>query len=87
MTMNQAVQSEKRVTLSKREVEVLGSVSRGLTSKQTAERLFVAKSTVDYHLENIYRKLGVSNRINAIRAAVSLGFLPRETAYGGLEYN
>jgi DNA-binding CsgD family transcriptional regulator len=74
-----------RVQLSKREIEVLSRIAGGLTSKQTADELFVAKSTVDYHLENIYRKLGVNNRINAIRAAVNLGFLPRESAYGGFE--
>lgn len=74
--------SPAKVQLSRRELEVLVHIAGGLTSKQTANELFVAKSTVDYHLENIYRKLKVNNRINAIRVAADLGFLPRESAVG-----
>lgn len=61
---------------------MLGHVAGGLTSRQTAKQLYVAKSTVDYHLENIYRKLKVNNRINAIRVAIELGFLPKESSFG-----
>ena len=65
-----------RVELSVREVEVLASVATGLTSKEVAVRLALAKCTVDYHLENIYRKLGATNKMQAVRLAMQLGLLP-----------
>jgi DNA-binding CsgD family transcriptional regulator len=54
--------------LTDREREVLGYVSQGFTSQQTADMLFVSKRTVDFHLANGYRKLGVHNRIQAYHA-------------------
>lgn len=51
--------------LSEREIEVLALVAEGLTNAQIAEQLCVAKSTVKFHLKNIYSKLNVSNRTGA----------------------
>ena len=41
---------------------VIALVGEGLTNKEIAGRLFVAPSTVHWHLKNIFRKLGVQNR-------------------------
>lgn len=68
----------KPVRLTKREVEVLGLIATGHSSKETADRLIVSKRTVDFHLANIYDKLKVSNRVQAFRAATRLGLLPFE---------
>ncbi|MCX8052201.1 MAG: helix-turn-helix transcriptional regulator [Armatimonadetes bacterium] len=55
--------------LSPREREVLDMIAAGLSSRDTARSLFCSKRTVDYHLYSIYRKLGVSNRVQAVLAA------------------
>jgi len=48
--------------LSAQESAVAGLVASGLTNKQVAARLFVSAKTVEYHLANVYAKLGVSSR-------------------------
>lgn len=55
-------------SLTVQERRVLHHVAAGLSNGEIAERLFVAPCTVRKHLENAYRKLGVSNRIAAVHA-------------------
>ena len=55
--------------LTRREVEVLQLVSSGMTNRAVARALWVTSETVKFHLSNIYRKLGVSNRTEASRWA------------------
>ena len=50
------------VPLTKREREVALLASDGFSSKDIADRLFLSVRTVDNHLQNVYTKLGVSNR-------------------------
>jgi DNA-binding CsgD family transcriptional regulator len=54
--------------LSCRERQVLDLVAQGLTGQAVAHRLGCRPRTVDKHLEHIYRKLGVSGRVSALRA-------------------
>lgn len=61
--------------LTRREREVLLLVYEGYKSKEIAEQLYVSKRTVDFHLANIYDKLNVSGRVQAIRRAERLGLL------------
>lgn len=56
--------------LSEREVEVLGHIARGLSSKQIAILLGIAQRTVKHHIEHIYAKTGVSTRAAAALYAV-----------------
>jgi DNA-binding CsgD family transcriptional regulator len=58
--------SEKR-TLSDREVEVALLVAEGLSVEEAAARLCISMHTVKAHLEHVYRKLGVSNRVQLVR--------------------
>jgi len=51
--------------LSEREWEVLELVAKGLTNRQITEALSVSANTVKFHLQNIFQKLGVSNRTEA----------------------
>jgi DNA-binding NarL/FixJ family response regulator len=51
--------------LTEREIEVLRLLSRGLTLKAMAGRLFLSPKTVDRHVQNIYGKIGVSTRAAA----------------------
>lgn len=55
--------------LSAREIEVLTLIEKGLTNQQIALRLSVAESTVKTHINNIYSKLGVQSRVQAINEA------------------
>jgi DNA-binding NarL/FixJ family response regulator len=55
--------------LTQRETTILGEVARGLTTKSISRNLWVSEHTVKFHLTNIYRKLGVSNRSGAVRYA------------------
>lgn len=61
--------------LSPREREVLEALGEGCTAESTAERFNVSVNTVRTQIRNIYRKLGVSSRREAITAAHELGLL------------
>ncbi|HYH58412.1 MAG TPA: LuxR C-terminal-related transcriptional regulator [Thermoleophilaceae bacterium] len=62
-------------TLSERELEVLQHAARGESGREIAEALFVSPATVKSHLENIYRKLGVSDRAEAVAHGVRNGLI------------
>ena len=61
--------------LSARELEVLRLVDQGLSNQQIADHLTIAASTVKTHINNIYGKLGVETRVQAIRRARELDLL------------
>ncbi len=67
--------SAKAAGLTEREVEILGALSRGLSNEQIAKELWVTQQTVKFHLTNVYRKLGVKNRAEALRKAFQLGLV------------
>lgn len=52
--------------LSQRELEVLGKLARGLPNAEIAAELTVSENTVRFHLKNIYEKLNVTNRTEAV---------------------
>jgi DNA-binding NarL/FixJ family response regulator len=56
--------------LTRRELEILRSVAEGHTNARIGRDLWVTEQTVKFHLSNIYRKLGVSNRTEASRYAL-----------------
>lgn len=61
--------------LSQREREVLRYVAQGYTSQEIAQRLQITLLTVNSHVRNIYRKLQVSSRVQALRTALAQGLL------------
>jgi DNA-binding NarL/FixJ family response regulator len=63
------------VQLTQREREVLSVAAEGLTARQIASRLGVRERTVTTHLGRIYGKLGVGNRIAAVRMAARSGLV------------
>lgn len=56
--------------LSPREMEVLTTLVQGLSNKDIAKQLFITETTVKLHISNLYRKLGVKSRSQAIMLAV-----------------
>jgi HD-GYP domain-containing protein (c-di-GMP phosphodiesterase class II) len=71
---------ERPAGLTEREVQVLGLLARGLQTKQVARALGISVKTADRHIQNAYRKLGVSTRAAAAVFAVEHGLVP----WGGL---
>jgi DNA-binding CsgD family transcriptional regulator len=69
--------------LTQREIEVLQLVARGLTTRQIASRLGVSPKTAGNHIEHIYSKVGVVNRVTASHFAVQNGLLPEEEIDAG----
>jgi LuxR family maltose regulon positive regulatory protein len=61
--------------LSERELEVLQLVAEGLTNQKIAGRLFLSLNTVKGHTRNIYGKLAVHSRTQAVARARALGML------------
>ncbi len=61
--------------LTERELEVLRLIAAGLKNREIAEELFVVLGTVKAHINSIYQKLGVSNRVQAISRARELKLL------------
>jgi DNA-binding CsgD family transcriptional regulator len=57
--------------LSRREFEVLRLLAEGRTSAEIATELFISTRTAEHHIQNIYTKIGVSNRTSATRWAVT----------------
>jgi LuxR family maltose regulon positive regulatory protein len=62
--------------LSERELEVLQHIAEGLSNQEIASRLYLSLHTVKVHSRNIYGKLGVHNRTQAIARARALNMLP-----------
>lgn len=61
--------------LTDREMQVLGCLSERLSNAEIAQRLFISLPTVKSHMRNIYGKLGVHNRKEAVTRARELGIL------------
>jgi DNA-binding NarL/FixJ family response regulator len=63
--------------LTTREMDVLQLLAEGLSNKEIAKRLSVTPRTVNFHLDNIYSKLGVSSRTEAAMVAMRMGWVKR----------
>jgi DNA-binding NarL/FixJ family response regulator len=61
--------------LTERERTILDAVASGRTTAEISRELWVSEHTVKFHLTNIYRKLGVSNRAGAVRYALQNGLV------------
>jgi DNA-binding CsgD family transcriptional regulator len=66
----------KTLGISPREYEVLELISQGLSNKEISEKLFVSLSTVKTHSANLFIKLDVSRRTQAVQKARELRLIP-----------
>jgi len=66
----------RRLGISPREREVLELISRGLSNQEIADQLFLSLHTVKTHTSNLFLKLDVKRRTQAIQKAKELQFIP-----------
>jgi len=69
------VKEDKISPLTAREKEILSLVAKGNSNSQIADKLFVREVTVKTHLNSIYRKLNVDNRVQAVLLAQQTGII------------
>jgi NarL family two-component system response regulator LiaR len=74
-TPEKAVEEEPGELLSKREIEILKLVTRGLSNKDIADELYLSIRTVQGHIGNIFNKLKVSSRTEAVVHALKKGWV------------
>lgn len=67
-----------RIGLSPREVQILRLISRGRTTPQIAKALTITQRTVKWHVANVFRKLRVTTRAEAVAVAARRGLLEHE---------
>ena len=65
-----------QLELSKRELEILSLLARGHSNQEIAPKLFVSISTVKTHIQNLFEKLDVKRRIQAVEKAKRLSLIP-----------
>jgi LuxR family maltose regulon positive regulatory protein len=70
-----AAEQELVEPLTKRELEMLQMIADGNSNKEIASGLFVTEGTVKWHLGNIYSKMGVKRRAQAIASGRQLGII------------
>jgi DNA-binding CsgD family transcriptional regulator len=68
--LEKAPSTQSTLSLTEREQDVAALVARGLTNRQVAAELYVSSKAVEYHLRNIFGKLGVTSR-SELRASLS----------------
>ena len=77
--LNEALSGAKTtsqgVSLTKREVEVLGLIARELSNQQIADQLFISVRTVETHRINLTQKLGVRNTAGLVKEALRRGLV------------
>ncbi len=65
-----------QLELSKRELEILSLLSQGHSNQEIATNLFISLSTVKTHIQNLFEKLDVKRRIQAVEKAKRLNLIP-----------
>lgn len=73
-TNERSISAEQLETLTRKQIQVLERMTRGESNKMIAYNLNIAETTVKAHVSAILRKLGVSNRVQAILSASDIDF-------------
>lgn len=72
---NEQVRQQEEIEISDREMEILRLAARGMSNQDIADSMFLSRRTVQTHLANIFRKMDVGSRTEAVLQAVKLGML------------
>ena len=68
--LKESIATPEDISLTKRETEILGQISKGLNYIEIAENLIISPATVRKHIENIYKKLQVHNKVEAVQKGI-----------------
>ena len=80
IAQQQAQESNYLSDLTQREEEVLDLLTQGITYKGVAQQLFISETTVKTHVNNIFQKLQVNDRTQAVLYAINHGFKGKSQA-------
>ena len=80
IAQQQAQDSNYLSDLTQREEEVLDLLTQGITYKGVAQQLFISETTVKTHVNNIFQKLQVNDRTQAVLYAINHGFKSKSQA-------
>jgi DNA-binding NarL/FixJ family response regulator len=69
------VKSDRPTPLTNREIEILQLIAKGLSNSEAAGVLTLSKATIRTHLEHIYQKLEVTNRVEAVTEGIKKGII------------
>lgn len=78
------VQGEKaaeKTTIGKKEEKLLRELAKGHSNKEISKTLLISQRSLEYSLTELFQKLNVNSRVEAIKKAKSLGILPTEDLY------
>ena len=75
---NGSIPGSMDVSLSNRELEIIGLVAEGLTNQEIAAQLTISKRTVDNHVSNVFTKTGSKNRVALLNWAMDHGKICRD---------
>jgi len=64
------------LNITRRELEILELIARGLSNREIAEKLFVSENTVKTHSSRVFDKIGAKRRTQAVQMGKELGLLP-----------
>jgi DNA-binding CsgD family transcriptional regulator len=73
-TLNEA--SLRDLGITRRELEILGLIAKGLSNREIAEKLFVSENTVKTHSSRLFDKLNVRRRTQAVQIGKEKGLIP-----------
>jgi NarL family two-component system response regulator LiaR len=66
----------KQLAITKRELEILELIARGMSNREIAEKLFVSENTVKTHSSRLFDKLGAKRRTQAVQFGKEMGLIP-----------
>ena len=66
----------QELTITRRELEILGLIAHGLSNREIAENLFVSENTVKTHSSRLFDKLSAKRRTQAVQIGKTLGLIP-----------
>ena len=74
------VEKQKQLNITKREFEILQLIIDGLKNREIAESLNISERTVEFHKQNIYLKLGVTNSVDLYKTAMRLNLMAKKNS-------
>ncbi len=69
-------QRSRELGITRRELEILELISKGMSNREIAEKLFVSENTVKTHSSRIFDKLSAKRRTQAVQIGKELGLIP-----------